>query len=29
MRLFRQRELNQWEAVLADIAQALQEYVGR
>ncbi|WOD18897.1 glycosyltransferase family 9 protein [Paraburkholderia kirstenboschensis] len=29
MRLFRQRELNQWDAVLADVAQALQEYVGR
>ncbi|MFM0490877.1 hypothetical protein PQQ50_28195, partial [Paraburkholderia graminis] len=28
MRLFRQRELNQWDAVLADVAQALREYVG-
>ncbi|MFM0376280.1 tetratricopeptide repeat protein [Paraburkholderia strydomiana] len=28
MRLFRQRELNQWDVVLADVAQALQEYVG-
>ena len=27
MRLFRQRELNQWDAVLADVAQALREYV--
>jgi ADP-heptose:LPS heptosyltransferase len=29
MRLFRQRELNRWEAVLADVAQALREYAGR
>ncbi|WP_027799819.1 tetratricopeptide repeat protein [Paraburkholderia dilworthii] len=28
MRLFRQRELNQWGAVLADVAQALREYLG-
>ncbi|WP_025598911.1 hypothetical protein [Burkholderia sp. WSM2230] len=27
MRLFRQRELNQWDAVLADVARALGEYV--
>ncbi|CAB3659815.1 hypothetical protein LMG22037_01403 [Paraburkholderia phenoliruptrix] len=29
MRLFRQRELNQWEPVLADVAKALKEYVER
>ncbi|CAB3721577.1 tetratricopeptide repeat protein [Paraburkholderia rhynchosiae] len=27
MRLFRQRELNQWDTVLAEVAQALREYV--
>lgn len=27
MRLFRQRELNRWDAVLADVAEALRQYV--